>query len=298
MGVAGPSYPPAAPPLVDVHRRAESFLSLLRDASATTGARWPRYPASRLCRQESGILAEQSGDLAYLAAYATGDIHMAAAKLCKIVPESATDITHPKERGQLKTVNHGLAYGARPKLAAQLGIDLATAEHLYSTHRRVFHRVHDYLAASVDTADNYRRSTCQDGWSKRIVPPFSATTALNYGVQATGAAILRRAIVLVDRAGLPLVATVHDSLIFVCRLQDAVMVPLEAERLMVDAAAYFCPGITLRVDFSASVPVPGMPSDRQLKPLANPAIARELRPGVEASSCGITPATKRATPCS
>ena len=221
--------------------------------------------------QESGILAEQSGDAAYLAAYETGDIHMAAAKLCKIVPESATDITHPKERGQLKAVNHGLAYGSRPKrVAAQLGVDLATAEYLYSTHRRVFHRVHDYLAAAVDTADNDRRSTCQDGWSKRIVPPFSATTALNFGVQATGAAILRRAIVLVDRAGLPLVATVHDSLIFVCLLQDAAAVLLEAERLMVDAAAYFCPGITLRVDFSASVPVPGMPSDRKLKPLADP----------------------------
>ena len=144
--------------------------------------------------QESGILAEQSGDPAYLAAYATDDIHMAAAKLCKIVPESATSTTHPQERRQLKTVNHGLVYGARPKrVAAQLGIDIATAEHLYRT-RRVFHRVHDYLAASVDTADNYRRSTCQDGWSKRIVPPFSATTALNFGVQATGAAILRRAI--------------------------------------------------------------------------------------------------------
>jgi DNA polymerase I-like protein with 3'-5' exonuclease and polymerase domains len=209
--------------------------------------------------------------LAYLRAYESGDIHMAAAKLCQIVPENATEASHPKERGQLKAVNHGLAYGARPKrIAAQLGIDIATAEHLYRTHRRVFHRVHDYLADSVSTADNYRRSTCQDGWSKKIVPPFSATTALNFGVQATGAAILRRAIVLADRAGLPLVATVHDSLVFCCELPEAAPVLLEAERLMVVAAAYFCPGVRLRVDFSASVPVQGLPPGREVKPLADP----------------------------
>ena len=52
-------------------------------------------------------------------------------------------------------------------------------------------------------------------------------------------------------------------------MRDAVAVLLEAERLMIEAAGYFCPGVALRVDFSASAPVPGLP-DREVKPLADP----------------------------
>jgi DNA polymerase I len=239
--------------------------------------------------QESAILGEQAEDYAYLAAYRSGDIHLAAARMCRIVPEDATGDTHPAEREQLKTVNHGLAYGARPRrVAAQLGAELALAEHLCRTHRRVFSRTHDYLAAAVDTADTDRHSVTQDGWSKRIVPPFSATSALNFGVQATGAAILRRAIVFADRAGLPLIASVHDSLLFCCRLEDAPAVLLEAERVMVEAGHYFCPGVTLRIDFAASRPVPGLP-DRKVKPLADPRnresyerVLRQARQGASA----------------
>jgi DNA polymerase I len=218
--------------------------------------------------QEAGILGEQAGDLAYMAAYRSADIHLATAKMCGLVPESATGDTHPRERAQLKAVNLGLAYGARPpRIAAQLGVDLAMAEHLYRTHRRVFGRTHDYLASVVDTADTDRGTATQDGWWKRIVAPFRTTSALNYGVQATGAAILRRAIVFAERAGLPLVATVHDSLVFCCPVADAPAVLLEAERVMVAAAAYFCPGVVLRVDFAASLPVSGLPG-RTVKPIA------------------------------
>jgi DNA polymerase I len=219
--------------------------------------------------QEAGILAEQAQDPAYIAAYRSDDIHLTCAKMCDIVPESATADTHPEERAQLKTVNHSLSYGARARrVAAQLGKELHVAEHLIRTHQRVFRRTHDYLAACEDTADLDRQVTTQDGWHRRFVTPFSTTSARNFGVQATGAAILRRSIVLADRAGLPLVATVHDSLVFCCPLADAPEVLLEAERVMVEAGHYFCPGITLRVDFAASRPVivPG----RVVKPLADP----------------------------
>ena len=91
---------------------------------------------------------------------------------------------------------------------------------------------------------------------------------MNFGVQATAAAVLRLAVVLLGRAGLPLVATVHDSAVFVARAEDAAEVLLEAQRAMLAAAAYFCPGVRMRVDFSSSVPVvvPG----RAVGPLADP----------------------------
>lgn len=220
--------------------------------------------------QESGILAEQAQDPAYIAAYNTEDIHLACAKMCDTIPESATADSHPAERAALKTVNHSLSYGARAKrVAAQLGKPVHEAEYLISTHKRVFRKTHDYLAACEDTADLDRQVTTQDGWHRRFVQPFSRNSARNFGVQATGAAIQRRAIVLADRAGLPLIASVHDSLVFCCPLTDAVAVLLEAERVMQEAGHYFCPGITLRVDFSASRPV-HLPDGRKVKPLADP----------------------------
>jgi hypothetical protein len=219
--------------------------------------------------QESGIVAEQAEDAAYMDAYGTGDIHMAAARMCGVVPIDATADTHPEEREQLKTVNHSLAYGARARrVAAQLGQPFHVAEHLISTHRRVFHRTHAYLADCGDVADLYRHVATQDGWHRDFVRPFSLTAARNFGVQSTGGAILRRAIVLADRAGLPLIASVHDSLVFCCPTPEASAVLLEAERVMVEAGRYFCPGITLRVDFATSRPV--SIDGREVKPLADP----------------------------
>ncbi len=220
--------------------------------------------------QEAGILGEQAQDPAYLAAYSSGDIHLACAKLCKLVPENATTDTHWQERAQLKVVNLAIPYGGSVgRIAAQLGTDLATADNLVRTHKRVFHRVHDYLASCVDTADTFRKSITQDGWHKQIVAPFNPRSALNFGVQATGAAILRRAIVLAARAGLPLVAVVHDSLVMCCQEADARAVIEAAERVMVAAAAYFCPGIRLRVDFATDHPVPAR-SDLPVKRIADP----------------------------
>ena len=133
--------------------------------------------------QESGILAEQAEDGAYIAAYDSKDIHLACAKMCAIIPESATADTHPEEREQLKTVNHSLAYGARARrVAAQLGKELHVAEHLIGTHRRVFRKTHDYLTACEDTADLYRHAATQDGWHRDYVLPFSTTAARNFGV--------------------------------------------------------------------------------------------------------------------
>ena len=169
--------------------------------------------------QEAGILAEQAQDDAYIAAYNTGDIHLACAKMCGSIPASATADSHPTERAAFKLVNHSLSYGARARrVAAQLGRPLHEAEYLISTHRRVFRKTHDYLAACEDTADIDRKVTTQDGWHRRFVQPFSRNSARNFGVQATGASSQRRAIVLADRAALPLIASVHDALIFCCPL--------------------------------------------------------------------------------
>ena len=70
-------------------------------------------------------------------------------------------------------------------------------------------------------------------------------------------------------AGLPLIATVHDSLVFEVRVEDAAALILTATRIMGDASEWFIPGLRLKVDVAASVPVPYL-AHLNIGPLADP----------------------------
>jgi hypothetical protein len=80
--------------------------------------------------------------------------------------------------------------------------------------------------------------------------------AANAPIQGTAAAIYRRAVVELHRAGLPLIATVHDSFVFECAIPEAADLIATVTRIMVEAGAYFLPGLQLKVDVDASVDLP------------------------------------------
>jgi DNA polymerase I-like protein with 3'-5' exonuclease and polymerase domains len=101
------------------------------------------------------------------------------------------------------------------------------------------------------------RST--DGWRKTVPPPFKATTAANFPVQGVAAGILRRAVLGCYAASLPLIATVHDSLVFEVRIEEVGDLVNTVIRIMGDASEWFFPGFRLKVDVSASTPLPHLP---------------------------------------
>jgi DNA polymerase I-like protein with 3'-5' exonuclease and polymerase domains len=126
-------------------------------------------------------------------------------------------------------------------------------------HKREFWEIHDYVAAAIDQAMHENVVIMQDGWRRALPSPFNPAAAANAPVQGTAAAIYRQAVIGMHRAGLPLIATVHDSFVFECRVEDAGDLITTARRIMVAAGAYFLPGVPLKVDVSASVPLPHLP---------------------------------------
>jgi hypothetical protein len=51
---------------------------------------------------------------------------------------------------------------------------------------------------------------------------------------------------------------VHDSLVFEVRIEDAEALILTATRIMGDASEWFVPGLRLKVDVTASLPLPDL----------------------------------------
>ncbi len=217
--------------------------------------------------QESAIAAALAGDGAMIAAYEAGDVHLHAAKAAGLVPEGATKATHGTERDRIKAVNLAVVYGARePRIASQLRIPLADARHLLETHRRIFLRLWGWVERAVSSAEVSRLSVTQDFWRKTVPAPFRPTVAANFPIQATGQAVLREAVVNAGAAGLPVIATVHDAVVLEAEEREAREVARAAERIMVEAAAVFCPGVRMRVDVSATTGPWEALADPELRP--------------------------------
>jgi DNA polymerase-1 len=188
---------------------------------------------------------------------AEDDVHLGAAKRAGLVPPDATPQSHKRERKAFKACNLGVVYGARvPRIAVQSGTSLGQAQHFYDLHRALFPEVHEYCERGIEGARESRSQVLQDGWRKRICPPFRPTVAANFPVQGVAAGILRRAVLGVYEAFLPLIATVHDSLVFECRIEEAGDLIATVIRIMGDASEWFFPGFRLKVDVSASLPLP------------------------------------------
>jgi hypothetical protein len=208
--------------------------------------------------QETALLGGYAEDHALLTAYAAGDVHLEAARLCGLVPPEATAKTHKEERRRIKACNLGVPYGARPpRIAAQLGIDVGLASAFFDIHCRVFRRSHEFCERVIETAENDRVTVLQDGWRKIVPAPFRPTSAVNFPIQGSAASILRHAVLGFHAAGLPLIATVHDAAIFEVGLAEAHDLIATATRIMVEAGAYFVPGLQLKVEATTTGPLPG-----------------------------------------
>jgi DNA polymerase-1 len=173
-------------------------------------------------------------------------------------------------RKEFKVCNLAVVYQAGPqRVAAQLGRPLAEARHYLATHRQEFWPIHRFVEAVIAQARHDNVVIMQDGWRRSLPSPFSRAAAANAPIQGTAAAMYRRGVVELHRASLPLIATVHDSYVFECALEEATDLIVTVTRILVEAGAYFLPNLRLKVDVSASVPIPGFPA---VGPLADPGL--------------------------
>jgi len=184
---------------------------------------------------ELRILADLSGDEAFLDAFARGeDLHSAVATRMFGVPVSKSE--RPELRARAKAINFGLMYGmGAAALGRQVGVDKGEAEALLKRYFENFPSVASWLEASVDRA--LERGFAETVLGRKLF--FNEETlkgesargdlgriAKNMPIQGTSADMTKLAMVRVherllefDDAGL--VNTIHDELVVECRAADA-----------------------------------------------------------------------------
>jgi hypothetical protein len=210
--------------------------------------------------QESAVMGELAGDLNFMAAYYAGDVHLECARRCDMVSPDMDAKALKQVRKEFKVCNLAVVYQAGfQRIAAQLGRSEAEARRYMATHRGEFWKLHAFVEAAIAQAMHEGVVIMQDGWRRALPAPFSRAAAANAPAQGTAAAIYRQAVLGVHRAGLPLIATVHDSFVFECAIPEAPDLIPTVTRIMVEAGAYFLPGLRLKVDVATSVPLPALP---------------------------------------
>ncbi|PAU68742.1 DNA polymerase I [Bifidobacterium italicum] len=157
---------------------------------------------------ELRIMADLSGDEALIEAFRSGaDFHRYVASLVFGVP---VDEVTPDERGRVKAMSYGLAYGLSTYgLSKQLGISNGEATTLRDRYFETFGKVHDYLESLVANARRTGYTETIFG-RRRYFPDLNSPNrqrrdaaergALNAPIQGSAADIMKIAMIRADRA--------------------------------------------------------------------------------------------------
>jgi DNA polymerase-1 len=160
------------------------------------------------------IAAALSGDPVMREFYRS-DPYLEFPKRVGVAPKDASKGTHDALRDRYKVAMLAAQYGiSTTGLAARLSIFDFTAHEMLAQHREIFSAywawAHDWLARALDAGT--MRTVF--GWSCATgITEFNERSIMNWPVQATGADILRLAVVWATRHGLRLLAPVHDAIL-------------------------------------------------------------------------------------
>jgi hypothetical protein len=216
-------------------------------------AKWLRFliqaPPGRVLiyrdysQQEVMIAAILSGDPALLQAAAGGDIYRGMAVQLGFDPEA------PGIRQLFKTVVLAMLYGLQARSLAMLtGLSLYEAGEILARSRARFRVFEDYVHRVQDHAGLNLEISTPFGWIMQCPPEINPRTVRNFPVQSTAAEVYRVAVILCERRGIKLVASIHDALIAEANARDAEEVSAALDRAMRDAAYIVLRGHQLRTD--------------------------------------------------
>jgi hypothetical protein len=206
--------------------------------------------------QEIAIAAGLSGDERLRAAYASGDLHMETAIVTGLAPPGATRETHPLERERIKPVSLGTGYGISARgVAAAIGVSRAEGRMILEAHRRAYPVFWRWLQRTVDSAVLMGEMTAPMGWHMAITGDPNPRTLQNWMMQATGAEMLRAAVVKMMQIGLTPCALAHDAIMVQIPVERMNIDIAQAQEIMERASLSFTSG--LRVRTTARVLLPG-----------------------------------------
>jgi DNA polymerase I len=160
--------------------------------------------------------------------YKSGDPYLSFAEAVRAVPSSATKKSHGSVRDKYKNMLLAVQYGMGSEtLAGRLGVSTFEAHEMLNQHREQFSQ---YWAWSDDWVQHALQTGVMRthfGWTCCTgITEFNERSIRNWPIQATGADILRIAIILATRHGIRVIAPVHD----------AVLIEAPIERIEADVA--------------------------------------------------------------
>lgn len=224
------------------------FRSIVRPPKgmAITGRDWSQ--------NELLIAAILSGDQKMLEAYNSGDAYLAFAKLAGAVPQYGTKETHGAMRDLFKSTVLGTQYGMgerslRLKLCSDTGRNVTkkTAKDLLAKHKAVFYRYWEWREEKMRKGKRGDLFFVKDGWITETGNRDKLRTYGNWPVQAQGAVVMRKAVILAIKAGLKVMASLHDA-IYIVHAEDDTESPKVLKRCMDEAVEYYFPGVIMRSD--------------------------------------------------
>lgn len=212
---------------------------------------------------DPGVGAALSIDTAMLEDYGLPeglpDFYLSFAARVGAIPPGTTreDPKVEATRNQYKVGSCAIMYGSEAfTLSQMLGVPLDVARSIIRRHKAAYPDYWRWVRSRLAQAQIDGFLATASGW---VAHNLRGPSAMNFLVQATGADILRLASLLADRAGLPVVFPLHDSLGVEIPARNVLDATRELVRVMGDASEAII-GMRLRV----SVQVVG-PGERWLK---------------------------------
>jgi hypothetical protein len=200
------------------------------------------FDAEEIC-----LAAWQSGDLAMLAGYESGDPHINFAILAGAAPLGATRTTHGKIRAAYKAINLGTNYGRTARgFADETGLHVQTCQRIINQHKRNYATYWRWTSAYVASAYKNRRCWTLAGWPKKVRRHDNYRSICNFPVQGLGGDLMRLVVILLERRGLQLLATNHDGFLLECRREDRERTLQAIDEVLRTACNLLIPGAPMK----------------------------------------------------
>jgi DNA polymerase-1 len=200
--------------------------------------------------QEYAIGAILSGDVNMLRAYEAGDPYVAFAIQAGAVPSGATKNTHPAERKLYKTATLAIGYGQSLQgFMEKTRRSRPIADQVFRDYRRLYLRYLTWRERQVDSYGISLQLSTKPGWTLHHGVRFKPNTILNFTAQATGAEMLRLAVIEMMRRGVRVCCPVHDAVLIEAPVNDIESSVAEACASMDVASALLLDGYVLRNEY-------------------------------------------------
>jgi hypothetical protein len=200
--------------------------------------------------QEYGIGAVLSSDKNMLQSYAAGDPYMAFAILAGAAPPDATKSTHPAQRKLYKSATLAIGYGQTVLgFCQKTGVTTLTAERVFKDYRKLYPRYIAWRERQVDTFGISLELSTRLGWTLHHGERVKPNTLLNFTAQATGAEMLRLAVMEMMHCGVEVCCPVHDAVLIQAPMNQIESVVAQARAAMDAASALLLGGYVLRNEY-------------------------------------------------